>query len=76
MFETFKTSLQLILCYLVFGVVDTDFANRKAAKAGGPQVVWVRIGNCSNKALTHWFVPLLPTIAKRLEDGEAIIELI
>jgi predicted nuclease of predicted toxin-antitoxin system len=25
---------------------DEDFANRKAARAAGPQIVWIRIGNC------------------------------
>ena len=38
-------------------------------------VVWVRIGNCSNAALTRWFQPLFPQIIGYLQQGEYLIEL-
>lgn len=53
---------------------DEDFANRKAARPGRPGVVWIRVGNCSNRALLDWFAPLLPSIVDRLERGEGLIE--
>jgi predicted nuclease of predicted toxin-antitoxin system len=55
---------------------DEDFANRKAARPGGPQIVWVRIGNCSNSALLTWFAALLPDVVQRLQDGEPLVELV
>ena len=38
-------------------------------------LVWVRKGNCSNRALLEWIAPLWPDAVKRLEQGEALIEL-
>jgi predicted nuclease of predicted toxin-antitoxin system len=38
-------------------------------------VIWVRIGNCSNTALTQWFQPLFPQIQAHLQQGERLIEL-
>ncbi|MEI7730375.1 MAG: DUF5615 family PIN-like protein [Verrucomicrobiota bacterium] len=55
---------------------DEDFVNLwlKAAKA--VPVVWVRIGNCTNKALLQWFAPLWPEIRRRMEAGEMFIEIV
>ncbi len=53
---------------------DEDFASRAVMKGGGPAVVWVRVGNCSNDALLKWLEPLLPEIVARLESGERLIE--
>ena len=46
-------------------------------KAIDPPValIWVRMGNCSNRALLAWFEPLWPDVLKRLEQGERFIEL-
>lgn len=55
---------------------DEDFATRKAARSGGPAVVWLRVGNCSNNALLQWFAPLLPTIIDRLLQGEDLVEIV
>ena len=38
-------------------------------------LVWVRKGNCSNRALLEWIAPLWPDAVIRLEQGEALIEL-
>ena len=65
-----------ISCGATIVTKDEDFANRKAARTGGPRVVWVRVGNCSNRALLDWFAPLLPSIVERLEDGDALVEVV
>lgn len=39
-----------------------------------PAIVWVRIGNTSNRALLDQFAPLLPKIAAALAAGEKIVE--
>src|SRR5579884_674775 len=53
---------------------DEDFAEWVRRGRSGPPVVWLRIGNCSNRALKMWLEPLLPTILAKLADGERLIE--
>lgn len=57
---------------------DEDFAAR-AGQMGqdrrAPVIVWLRIGNCSNRALREWFGPLLPDIAREIEAGQRFIEI-
>lgn len=55
---------------------DEDFPKLKILEPAGPQVVWLRVGNCTNDALLAWFTPLLPDIIRRLKSGEGIIEVI
>lgn len=55
---------------------DEDFANLVALQVVGPQVVWLRIGNCSNRSLSTWFEPLLPSIIARLDAGDRLVEVI
>lgn len=45
---------------------DEDFATRRLLEASGPQIVWLRVGNCSSRELLAWFMPLLTDIATRL----------
>jgi predicted nuclease of predicted toxin-antitoxin system len=54
---------------------DEDFASRTARGKGGPAVVWLRVGNCSNEALLRSFEPMLDGIIKSLESGEMLIEI-
>lgn len=55
---------------------DEDFKNLLLlSSAQKTPIVWVRIGNCSNAALTRWFHPLFPQILACLEAGEYLIEL-
>lgn len=55
---------------------DEDFKNLLLlTSTQKTPVVWVRIGNCSNAALTAWFQPLFPQILTQLEHGELLIEL-
>jgi predicted nuclease of predicted toxin-antitoxin system len=55
---------------------DEDFAQRRAMVRSGPSVVWVRVGNCSNKALFDWLGPLWVDVVSRLNAGETLIELV
>jgi len=55
---------------------DEDFPDLAALRPGGPPVVWLRIGNCSNRALLSWLDPLLPTILHRLAAGDSVVEVV
>jgi predicted nuclease of predicted toxin-antitoxin system len=55
---------------------DEDFARRLQSGAKGPQVVWVRLGNCSNSALREALVPVWPMVCARLAEGEGIVEVV
>lgn len=53
---------------------DEDFAVRVLQAGSGPQVVWLRIGNCTNPTLFAWLEPLLPGIIQRLQAGDRLVE--
>lgn len=53
---------------------DEDFAVRHLTEAGGPEVVWLRIGNCTNAVLFSWLESLWPRIVRELESGQRLIE--
>lgn len=53
---------------------DEDFVARCIGKPDAPSVVWLRIGNCTNRMLFLWLEPLLPEITLRLSQGEKLIE--
>ncbi len=53
---------------------DEDFPERSLRSPAPPQVLWLRIGNCSNRALFAWFQPLWPEIERRLLAGDRIVE--
>ncbi|HZL79317.1 MAG TPA: DUF5615 family PIN-like protein [Candidatus Limnocylindrales bacterium] len=54
---------------------DEDFADRWLLNDDGIALVWIRKGNCSNRALMNWLEPLWPDVLRRLEQGEQLIEL-
>ena len=54
---------------------DEDFAVKVYTGAEGPGVVWVRIGNTSNRFLISWFTPLLPKVLEALNRGDRLVEL-
>lgn len=54
---------------------DEDFVLIKAAKPGGPPVVWVRIGNAIRRVLVQRFVTAWPAVQFKLDQGEDIIEI-
>jgi predicted nuclease of predicted toxin-antitoxin system len=53
---------------------DEDFVDRFRRRGNGPVIVWLRIGNSSNRALLAWFVPLLPALMQRIQAGDKLIE--
>jgi predicted nuclease of predicted toxin-antitoxin system len=55
---------------------DEDFSARIQIYSSYPAVVWLRIGNCSNRALLRWLAPLLPHILDCLKQGEKLVEII
>ena len=55
---------------------DEDFASRRTLVAEGPAIVWLRIGNCSNRALLRWLTPMLDDVVERLAAGEKLIEIV
>lgn len=59
---------------LVIVPKDDDFPERSLRNSAAPQVLWLRIGNCSNRALFGWFRPLWSEIERRLLAGDRIVE--
>jgi predicted nuclease of predicted toxin-antitoxin system len=55
---------------------DRDFALRKAANNDGPAILWVRVGNTSNRKLIQQVLHALPAIIAAIERDEAVIELV
>jgi len=53
---------------------DEDFASRVQHSRQAPVIVWLRIGNCSNRALREWFFPLLADVVREMESGQRFIE--
>ncbi len=54
---------------------DEDFVDRWLMNEAPVGLIWIRKGNCSNRALPAWFEPLWPDTLNRLEHGERFIEL-
>jgi predicted nuclease of predicted toxin-antitoxin system len=54
---------------------DEDFAYRIRSGAAGPQIVWIRLGNCSNAMLRKQVLPLLDQTCAALAAGERIVEI-
>ncbi len=54
---------------------DEDFVDRWLLSDKPVSLVWIRKGNCSNRALITWLETLWPDALKRLELGEQLIEL-
>jgi predicted nuclease of predicted toxin-antitoxin system len=53
---------------------DEDFARRQQSRGTGPQIVWIRIGNCSNQALQAALQSVWPGVCAMLADGEKLVE--
>jgi len=52
---------------------DEDFVIMRAFDPSGPSVVWVRIGNCTNRILLARFTDVFPTLISALEHGESVV---
>ena len=61
---------------LVVITKDEDFTANIFLQKNNPAVIWLRVGNCSNQALLNWFLPILPEIFLRLQEGEKLIEVV
>lgn len=53
---------------------DEDFAQRAAHDPTGPVIIWLRIGNATNRALLQWLQPRWPQVVKLLNAGHQLIE--
>jgi predicted nuclease of predicted toxin-antitoxin system len=53
---------------------DKDFASRVRQSRKTPVIVWLQIGNCSNRTLHEWFFSLLPHVLQRIAFGQQCIE--
>jgi predicted nuclease of predicted toxin-antitoxin system len=53
---------------------DEDFVERALIRDSGPQIVWLRIGNCTNRGLIAWLSPIFMSIPPELEAGSRIVE--
>ena len=53
---------------------DEDFPARSKRVTGGPVVVWLRIGNATNRNLLSWLEPRWPAIVQLLTEGDRLIE--
>jgi predicted nuclease of predicted toxin-antitoxin system len=55
---------------------DRDFPIRRAASNDGPTILWVRVGNMSNRKLIELALQALPAIIDAIERDEAVIEFV
>ena len=55
---------------------DRDFPIRRAASNDGPTILWVRVGNMSNRKLIELALQALPAIIDAIERHEAVIEFV
>jgi predicted nuclease of predicted toxin-antitoxin system len=53
---------------------DEDFAERTARTTAGPVIVWLRIGNATNRPLLEWLEPRWSSVVQLLIDGNRLIE--
>jgi predicted nuclease of predicted toxin-antitoxin system len=53
---------------------DEDFARRVHPGNTGPVILWIRIGNTTNRALQSWLLPQLPQITALIQQGVRVLE--
>ena len=53
---------------------DDDIVERAIGRKDGARVVWLRIGNSTNRALFAWLEPLWSEVVRQLEQGQHVIE--
>lgn len=54
---------------------DEDFAERARQGRTTPVIVWLRVGNVSNRALHQWLMPQLPQVMAWIEQGVRVVEI-
>ena len=55
---------------------DEDFAARAQQQPDGPVIVWLRVGNTTNRVLRAWIEPRLPGIVQLLAQGSRVVEVV
>lgn len=55
---------------------EEDFSVRAVTSPPGPPVVWIHLGNATNRALLDRLDPLWPEIERALHRGEKLIEVV
>lgn len=55
---------------------DSDFVQLARLNKRGPQVIWIRLGNVTNRRLRARLTPILADIVAALGAGERVIEII
>jgi predicted nuclease of predicted toxin-antitoxin system len=55
---------------------DEDFATRSARETTGPVIIWLRVGNTTNRALRAWMEPRWPGTLEFLAQGSRLVEII
>lgn len=53
---------------------DEDFVAISEVTSTGPVIVWLRLGNATNRVLIPWFEKALPNVLRAIESGERVIE--
>jgi predicted nuclease of predicted toxin-antitoxin system len=53
---------------------DEDFVLLKAINSGGPQVIWIRIGNAVRRVLMARLTTAWPSVIKKLSEGNGVVE--
>ena len=53
---------------------DEDIVGRALGRKDGARVVWLRIGNSTNRALFAWLEPLWLEVVRQLDQGQRVIE--
>ncbi len=61
---------------LVIVTKDEDFQLRASVSANHPKIIWVRVGNCSKKALLAFFDQKWGEVKAELTNGAHLVELI
>ncbi len=54
---------------------DEDFPIRAQRIDESPVIVWLRIGNTSNRALRQWFMSQIPQIVTWIDQGARVLEI-
>jgi predicted nuclease of predicted toxin-antitoxin system len=52
---------------------DEDFVTMRAFNASGPPIIWVRLGNTTNRTLLAYFTSVLSAMVESIERGETIV---
>jgi predicted nuclease of predicted toxin-antitoxin system len=53
---------------------DEDIVDRALDRKDSSRVVWLRIGNSTNRVLLAWLEPLWPEVIRQLQEGQRVIE--